>query len=100
MVAAWTDPAHSDEHIAWARATYDAFDPVGSNAGYINFLDAESDRVRSVYPARTYERLQSIKRRVDPDEVFVGNVPSRRLSPDRLTRGRGKDAAAVRRKSS
>jgi FAD/FMN-containing dehydrogenase len=75
VVAAWTDVAQTDEHIAWARKTYDAFDPVGSNAGYINFLDAESDRVRSVYPGPTYERLQAVKRRLDPDQVFTGNVP-------------------------
>jgi FAD/FMN-containing dehydrogenase len=75
VVAAWTDEAQTDEHIAWARGTYDAFDPVGSNAGYINFLDAESDRVRSVYPGPTYARLQSVKRRLDPDQVFTGNVP-------------------------
>ena len=75
VVAAWTDVAQTDEHIAWARATYDAFDPVGSDAGYINFLDAESSRVRSVYPGATYARLQATKRRVDPEQVFAGNVP-------------------------
>jgi FAD/FMN-containing dehydrogenase len=81
VVAAWTDVARTGEHIAWARGTYDAFDPVGSNAGYINFLDAESDRVRSVYPGRTYGRLQSIKRRLDPDQVFTGNVPIEPAAP-------------------
>jgi FAD/FMN-containing dehydrogenase len=75
IVAAWTDVAQTDQHIAWARAAYDAFDPVGSDAGYINFLDAESDRVRSVYPDATYARLQATKSRVDPDQVFTGNVP-------------------------
>jgi len=31
--------------------------------------------VHSVYPPATYARLQSIKRRLDPDRVFTGNVP-------------------------
>ncbi|MDX6363390.1 MAG: hypothetical protein QOC85_2400 [Streptomyces sp.] len=75
VVAAWTDPADTGTHIDWARETYAAMDCVGSDAGYINFIDTEPDRVRSVYPPRTYARLRSIKRRLDPDGVFRGNVP-------------------------
>jgi len=75
IVAAWTDVADTDAHIQWARDAYAAFDAVGSNAGYINFLEAEADRVQSVYPPATYARRQSIKRRLDPGQVFTGNVP-------------------------
>ncbi|MEV7344677.1 FAD-binding oxidoreductase [Streptomyces sp. NPDC093544] len=75
VVAAWTYPAGTDTHIGWARDTYTAMDGVGSDAGYINFFDAEPDRVRSVYPPRTYERLRRIKSRLDPEGVFRGNVP-------------------------
>ena len=75
VVGAWTDPDGTDAHVAWVRDTYAAFDPVGSDAGYVNFLDAEPDRARSVYPGETYTRLQEIKRRLDPRSVFTGNVP-------------------------
>jgi len=75
IVGAWTDNIVADAHIAWVRDTYKAFDPVGSDAGYINFLDAEPDRAHSVYPEPTYARLREIKRRLDPDSVFRGNVP-------------------------
>jgi FAD/FMN-containing dehydrogenase len=75
VVAAWTDRAGTDANIAWARDTYASLDSVGSDAGYINFLDTEPDRVRSVYPPATYDRLRRLKRRLDPDGVFRGNVP-------------------------
>jgi FAD/FMN-containing dehydrogenase len=75
VVAAWTDVKRTDAHLQWARDTYQSLDAVGSEAGYINFLEAEPDRVRSIYPAQTYARLQNIKKRLDPDSVFVGNVP-------------------------
>lgn len=75
VVATWTDEAGTDAHVAWARRTYDALDCVGSDAGYVNFIDEEPGRARSVYPGATYRRLQEVKRRVDPENVFRGNVP-------------------------
>ncbi|MHA6763779.1 FAD-binding oxidoreductase [Streptacidiphilus sp. PAMC 29251] len=75
VVAAWTEPEEAETQIGWARDTYAGMDSVGSDAGYINFLDTEPDRVRSVYPPETYARLQRIKHRLDPERVFRGNVP-------------------------
>jgi FAD/FMN-containing dehydrogenase len=75
VVAAWTEAADETRTVQWARDTYAALDCVGSQAGYINFLELEPDRVLSVYPPATYERLRKIKRRLDPDNVFHGNVP-------------------------
>jgi FAD/FMN-containing dehydrogenase len=82
VVAAWIEVEDTERHIGWARTTYAGFDEVGSNAGYINFLDAEPDRARSVYPPDTYARLQTVKRRLDPGQVFVGNVPIEPGNPD------------------
>jgi FAD/FMN-containing dehydrogenase len=75
IVAVWTDLADTERHIAWAREVYSSLDAVGSDAGYVNFIDAEPDRVRSVYPAQTYARLRATKQRVDPRGVFAGNIP-------------------------
>ena len=50
----------------------------GDPAVYVNFLGDEGpDRVRAAYPPATWERLASIKRRYDPDNVFRlnQNVP-------------------------
>jgi FAD/FMN-containing dehydrogenase len=75
VVAQWTDPAETDAHVRWARDTYASMDCVGSDAGYINFFGGEPDRVHSVYPPLTYDRLRRVKRRLDPDNIFRGNVP-------------------------
>jgi len=75
VVAQWEQAEQTDELISWARQVYAGFDAVGSDAGYINFIDDEPDRARSVYPPRTYARLQQTKLRLDPTAIFRGNVP-------------------------
>lgn len=75
VVATWVEEHETAAHVEWARRTYAALDCVGSDAGYVNFIDAEPDRVHSVYPGKTYDKLQQVKRRVDPDCLFRGNVP-------------------------
>jgi hypothetical protein len=77
IVATWTDPAQEALHTGWARRTYAALDPVGSDAGYVNFLGDEPERARSVYAGATYARLQQVKARLDPEDVFHGNVAIR-----------------------
>jgi FAD/FMN-containing dehydrogenase len=50
----------------------------GDPAAYVNFLMDEGEaRIRAAYPHGAYERLASIKARVDPTNLFSGcqNVP-------------------------
>jgi FAD/FMN-containing dehydrogenase len=75
IVAAWTEVERTEASISWARAVYSSMDRFGSEAGYINFIENEPDRVLSVYPPATYARLQAVKTRLDPNNVFSGNVP-------------------------
>jgi len=75
--ATWTNSSDKDDHIDWARHTYTSLDHVGSDAGCVNFLGDEPERARSVYSGTTYERLQQLKSRLDPDEVFSGNIAIR-----------------------
>jgi len=65
----------TDAHIGWARETYQAFDAVGSDAGYINFLEAEQDRVHSVYPPGDLRPAAADQQRLDPDRMLTGNIP-------------------------
>ena len=75
VVATWEGEAGTDARVAWARQTYDAMECAGSDAGYVNFIDEEPGRARSVYPGATYRRLQEVKRRTDPENLLRGNVP-------------------------
>ncbi|HEY8041918.1 MAG TPA: BBE domain-containing protein [Polyangiaceae bacterium] len=74
VVAAWTDPATTDRHVAWSRALHDAAAAHSSGGLYVNFLgDEGQDRVRAAYGEQTYARLRVIKREVDPENVFRFN---------------------------
>jgi FAD/FMN-containing dehydrogenase len=66
----WTD--HDDErHIGWVRATERAMRPWSTAGISVNFVsDADEQRVRRSFGARTYRRLVELKDRYDPDNVF------------------------------
>jgi FAD/FMN-containing dehydrogenase len=66
----WLDPADDDANIEWIRATFDAVAPYTANAVYMNYLgDDEGERVRAAY-GPNWDRLVTLKRRWDPDNVF------------------------------
>ena len=68
-----SDPADDDAAIAWCRETFDALMPFSTGGVYVNFVGNEgSERVAAAYgPA--YARLESLKDRWDPENVFRVN---------------------------
>ena len=52
----------------------DALEPWDSGVKYANFIDVPID-VRMCYPPETFDRLQEVKRRYDPDDLFRANHP-------------------------
>jgi FAD/FMN-containing dehydrogenase len=76
-IAIWEDPAHDDEHIAWARRTAAGIAPSSySGAGYANYASADetAERVRAAFGEERFARLQAVKRRYDPDNMFRFNL--------------------------
>jgi FAD/FMN-containing dehydrogenase len=76
-IAIWEDPADDEAQIAWARRTAAAIAPSSySGAGYANYASADetSDRIRAAYGEERFARLQAVKRRYDPDNVFRFNL--------------------------
>ncbi|MFW6075038.1 MAG: FAD-binding oxidoreductase [Chloroflexota bacterium] len=69
--AGWTDPADDEKLIAWARDFYDAMKPHGTGGVYVNYQAPEED-VGPAYRSN-YERLQQVKARYDPDNLFRSN---------------------------
>ena len=68
--ASWTDPADTDEAIAWGREFWAAMEPHSTGGIYLNFpgLGEEKEAlVRAGYGAN-YERLAALKAKYDPDE--------------------------------
>jgi hypothetical protein len=74
IIANWTDPAHNERNIAWARELFAAAQSQVSQAAYVNFLDRDdgADRVRAAY-GENYDRLVALKRKYDPTNFFRMN---------------------------
>ncbi len=76
-LAIWEDPTDDPDQIAWARRTADSLAPASySGAGYANYAphDESDTRVRAAYGPERFARLQAVKRRYDPDNVFRFNL--------------------------
>jgi hypothetical protein len=51
-----------------------ALEPWDSGVRFANFIEVPID-MRMCYPPETFERLQAVKRRYDPDDLFRANHP-------------------------
>jgi FAD/FMN-containing dehydrogenase len=71
----WTDPAVTDENVAWLRDLYAALEPYFERRRYVNYLDEDDvgDAVRAAY-GPNYDRLREVKRRFDPENLFRLNT--------------------------
>jgi FAD/FMN-containing dehydrogenase len=74
-MATWQDPALDPDYIAWARDTAAAMEPWSVSGGYVNYMQADEpiERVRAAFGDETFERLQKLKRRHDPNNVLRRN---------------------------
>jgi len=60
-----------EEERTWARRLWSALKPYHTDTVYVNFLmDEGKDRVRQAYGAERYDRLKSLKRKYDPENLF------------------------------
>lgn len=71
VLSEWMDPGLSDRCIEWARETYATMGRFLGSGRYVNYLgdDEPGDAAAAAYGAN-YPRLQKIKRRYDPENVF------------------------------
>jgi FAD/FMN-containing dehydrogenase len=75
VMANWTDPAHDEEGIAWARETAAAIEPWSVSGGYANYMQADEplERVRAAFGDDSFDRLRALKARYDPDNILRRN---------------------------
>lgn len=74
--ANWTDPAQSDEAIAWAREVWDGMERHSNGGVYLNFpgLGEEQEALARAGYGANYDRLSSLKAKYDPDNLFRMNI--------------------------
>jgi FAD/FMN-containing dehydrogenase len=72
ITGSWEKAEDDAANIAWARECFEAARPSATGGTYVNFLTAEEgrERIEAAYGAPTLQRLASLKRRFDPDNVF------------------------------
>ena len=74
VVAVSHDESDFEQHVGWAQELYAALEPSLTGGAYINFLSAEgAERVRAAYGAENFARLQALKDRYDPTNLFHRN---------------------------
>lgn len=80
----WSDAADDERVRAWARQAFEEAAPHATGSGYVNFLtEDEAERVAASYGVN-HERLQAVKQRFDPDNLFRMNLniaPSAKVIP-------------------
>ena len=85
ILSMWGDPADDAANISWARQFSAQMKPYTTGRVYLNFIGEEGeDRIRSAFGPRAYARLQAIKDRYDPDNLFRLNQnirPGRAAGP-------------------
>jgi FAD/FMN-containing dehydrogenase len=81
VLSEWMEPAHTDGCMAWARDTYTAMTPFMASGRYVNYLgdDEPGDPVAAAY-GPNYRRLQELKTKYDPNNIFHINQNIRPLS--------------------
>lgn len=70
----WSDTNDDEKVRSWARQAFQEASPHATGSGYVNFLtDDEAERVSASYGAN-YPRLQALKQRFDPGNLFRMNL--------------------------
>jgi FAD/FMN-containing dehydrogenase len=74
IVGTTMDPAENDKCRAWARKVFDDLQPYSTGGVYVNYLGVGDDesRVPEAFGSN-YQRLQAIKQRYDPENLFRAN---------------------------
>jgi hypothetical protein len=73
----WMDPDQeaADAHVAWARDLTETMKPHTRDGVYLNFTNEDhEDRVRSTFGPEKYARLQALKDKYDPQNLFRLNA--------------------------
>ena len=80
IAAMWEDDERDDEHIAWARASFERIKPFSTGGNYVNFQMPDDDGRRTAAAYGTnYDRLKRVKREWDPYNLFRTN---RNIAPE------------------
>jgi FAD/FMN-containing dehydrogenase len=74
ITSLWDEAEDDDANIRWTRALSAAMKPFTTGRVYVNFIGDEGDaRVVASFGEAGYRRLQALKDRYDPENLFRGS---------------------------
>jgi len=70
LAALYENPAKKAAHETWVANFADAIRQ-SDNGVYVNFVGNEGEaQIRAAYPGKTWDRLQQVKAKYDPTNLF------------------------------
>jgi FAD/FMN-containing dehydrogenase len=73
-LSSWEEPAETDRNISWTREFSGAMKPWASGRQYVNMIGDEGvDRVEAAYGPEKFAKLQALKSKWDPTNLFCHN---------------------------
>lgn len=67
----WEDPGDDDAAISWTRALHERLRPHAASGVYSNYIDTDDDdRVEATFGVNL-RKLQEVKAKYDPDNMFI-----------------------------
>jgi FAD/FMN-containing dehydrogenase len=70
----WEDAADDERNIAFTKAISAAMKPWAAGGAYLNFIgDEGADRVEAAFGPEKYAKLQALKTKWDPTNLFRHN---------------------------
>lgn len=71
IVGMWDDPAEDNENTRWVRDHWHAMQPYSSEGLYMNYeADITDQKVHAAYGPEKYDKLLSLKKKYDPENLF------------------------------
>jgi len=76
ITSVWTDPATTEDNIAWTGETFEAMEPFLIGRRYVNYFSEDDTGEQSARAAfgQNYERLVEVKTAWDPGNLFRQNT--------------------------
>jgi FAD/FMN-containing dehydrogenase len=74
FLSMWPDPTDNEKNIKYTRDIANAMDKWSTGRAYLNFIGEEGvGRVEAAFGPEKYKKLQALKKKWDPENVFCHN---------------------------
>ena len=73
LATRWENAVEDSYHINWVRQSFNAIDPQGTSATYVNYTSADDQRAVETLMKNSLAQIAKVKMRYDPNNYFKKN---------------------------